>query len=141
MLDADLAALYGVERGVLMRAVRRNADRFPADFMFQLSTKDFEALSSPSDSSGRWDGRRTPPYAFTEHGVAMLSSVLRSASADAVNIEIMRAFAQLRHILASHGDLAKRLDELRKHCDRRFRAVFDVIDQLVMPTFTDGSRR
>lgn len=137
LLDADLAALYGVETGALTRAVRRNADRFPADFMFQLSREEFDELRCRSGGSGQWGGRRYPPYAFTEHGVAMLSSVLRSARAVSVHIEIMRAFAQLRDILATREDLAKRLDEMRKHRDSRFRAVFDAIQQLVMPTFTD----
>jgi len=141
ILDADLAALYGVETGALTRAVRRNGDRFPADFMFQLSREEFDELRRQSDSSGQWGGRRYPPYAFTEHGVAMLSSVLRSARAVSVNIEIMRAFVQLRHILATHEGLAKRLDEQRKHDGSRFRAVFDAIHQLVMTTSSDGSRR
>ena len=101
MLDADLANLYGVETGALTRAVRRNANRFPADFMFQLTKQEFEDLRRQSGISSAWGGRRYAPYAFTEQGVAMLSSVLRSERAVLVNIEIMRAFVQLRQMLAS----------------------------------------
>lgn len=99
MLDATLAELYGVETGALVRAVRRNAERFPADFMFQISEEEFENLRCQTGISSLWGGRRYRPYAFTEHGVAMLSSVLRSALAAQVNIEIMRAFVRHRRIL------------------------------------------
>ena len=99
MLDADLAELYGVETKSLVRAVRRNAERFPADFMFQVSEAEFENLRYQSGTSSSWGGRRYRPYAFTEHGVAMLSSVLRSASAAQVNIEIMRAFVRDRQAI------------------------------------------
>jgi hypothetical protein len=133
MLDADLAALYGVETGQLVRAVKRNISRFPHDFMFQLSKDEFENLRCHFGSSSHWGGRRYPPYAFTEQGVAMLSSVLRSKRAIRVNIEIMRAFVRLRQILASNKELAKRLDELEKKYDAQFKVVFDAIRQLMAP--------
>lgn len=135
LLDSDLAELYGVATGNLNKAVKRNLDRFPSDFMFQLSSEEARALifqSGISKPQGR-GGRRTPPYAFTEQGVAMLSSVLHSDQAVAVNIEIMRAFVRLREILSSHADLAWRLDELEKKYDSQFRAVFDAIRQLMIP--------
>ena len=130
MLDADLAALYGVETKVLVRAVKRNSERFPTDFMFQLSSEEFDDLRCRFGTSSSWGGRRYAPYAFTEQGVAMLSGVLRSPRAVAVNIEIMRTFVRLREILATHGELARRLDELEKKYDRQFAVVFDAIRQL-----------
>jgi hypothetical protein len=133
MLDADLGNLYGVETGALTRAVRRNIERFPEDFMFQLSKAEFDDLRRQSGTSSRWGGRRYPPYAFTEQGVAMLSSVLRSPRAVTTNIEIMRAFVHLRRILATHKDLADKLDELEKRYDQQFRVVFDAIRQLMAP--------
>ena len=108
MLDSDLAELYEVETKVLNQAVRRNRDRFPDDFMFRLSSEEFDILRSQSVTSSSWGGRRYPPYAFTEQGVAMLSSVLRSKRAVHVNIEIMRAFVRLRELLASHAQLGRR---------------------------------
>ena len=115
MLDADLAQLYGVETRVLVQAVKRNLRRFPADFMFQLSHEEFAALRSQAviSNAGR-GGRRTPPYAFTEQGVAMLSSVLGSARAIAANIEIMRTFVRVRELATRHGELAQRLAELEQ---------------------------
>ena len=110
MLDTDLAALYGVETGQLVRAVKRNISRFPHDFMFQLSKDEFENLRCHFGTSSQWGGRRYPPYAFTEQGVAMLSSVLKSRRAVQVNIEIMRTFVRLRRILASNANLARKLD-------------------------------
>jgi hypothetical protein len=133
MLDADLAALYGVETGALVRAVKRNAYRFPEDFMFQLTSQEFEILRCQFGISSSWGGRRHPPYAFTEQGVAMLSSVLRSRRAAHVNVEIMRAFVRLRRILAENAGLAQRLDELEKKYDAQFRVVFDAIRQLMQP--------
>ena len=133
MLDADLASLYGVETRVLIQAVKRNLDRFPADFMFQLSHEEFSVLRSQFVTSSDWGGRRYPPYVFTEQGVAMLSSVLRSQRAIQVNIEIMRAFILLRQMLATHSELAKKLDELEKKYDSQFRQVFDVIRQFTAP--------
>lgn len=118
LLDADLAELYGVPTKVLVQAVKRNADRFPSDFMFQLDTEEWEILRSQSvTSSLRHGGRRYPPYAFTEQGVAMLSSVLGSAQAIAVNIEIMRAFVRLREIIVTNKEVAQRLDELENKAD------------------------
>lgn len=142
LLDNDLAELYSVEPKALTRAVRRNSDRFPSDFMFQLSNDEWAALRCQIGTSnpGR-GGRRYAPYAFTEQGVAMLSSVLRSERAVAVNIEIMRAFVRLREILASHTDLARRLDELEQKYDAQFRAVFDAIRQLMIPPETSPKRR
>jgi hypothetical protein len=138
MLDADLAKLYEVPTKVLLQSEKRNADRFPPDFMFQLKSDEFANLRSQFVTSS-WGGRRYPPYAFTEHGVAMLSSVLRSPRAVQVNIEIMRAFIRLRQLLASHRDLATRLDELEKRYDAQFRVVFDAIRRLMAPP--ERSRR
>jgi hypothetical protein len=133
MLSHDLAQLYGVETRLLTQAVKRNIDRVPDDFMFQLNDEEEESLRSQIVilKPGRGRHRKFPPYAFTEQGVAMLSSVLRSPRAVAVNIEIMRAFVRLRQLLASHGDLARRLNELEKKYDVQFRAVFDAIRQLM----------
>jgi hypothetical protein len=135
LLDSDLAVLYGVETKVLNQAVRRNLARFPADFMFQLNKNENDALRSQNVTLklGRGQHRKYRPYVFTEQGVAMLSSVLRSERAIAVNIEIMRAFVRLREMLASHADLARRLDELEKKYDKQFAVVFDVIRQLMAP--------
>ncbi len=132
LLDQDLAQLYGVETKVFNQAVKRNLERFPDDFMFQLSVEEFDNLRSQIVTSS-WGGRRTAPYAFTEQGVAMLSSVLRSPRAVAVNIEIMRAFVRLRQMLASHAELAERLNDLEKKYDQQFRVVFDAIRQLMTP--------
>jgi phage regulator Rha-like protein len=133
MLDADLAALYGVETKMLVRAVKRNINRFPTDFSFQLSKEEFDNLRFHFGTSSDWGGRRYPPYAFTEQGVAMLSSVLRSQRAIQVNIEIMRAFIRLRQMLASHVELARKLDALEKKYDAQFKQVFEAIRQLMAP--------
>jgi hypothetical protein len=132
MLSIDLASLYGVEPRVLVQAVKRNIDRFPDDFMFQLSPDEFKNLKSQIVISS-WGGARSTPYAFTEQGVAMLSSVLRSPKAIQVNIEIMRAFVHLREMLASHKDLARKLEELEKKYDKQFAVVFTAIRQLMEP--------
>lgn len=133
MLSPHLAELYGVETRILVQAVKRNADRFPPDFMFQLSAGEFANLKSQIVTSS-WGGpRRARPYAFTEQGVAMLSTVLRSKRAVQVNIEIMRAFVRLRQMLASHADLARKLDALEKKYDAQFRVVFDAIRELMAP--------
>ena len=132
MLDADLAALYEVETKVLTQAVKRNIGRFPTDFMFQLTKQEFNNLRSQFVTSS-WGGRRYPPYAFTEQGVAMLSSVLNSERAVRVNIEIMRTFVRLRRILATHADLARKLATLEKKYDAQFRVVFDAIRELMIP--------
>jgi hypothetical protein len=133
MLDADLAELYGVETKILVQAVKRNLERFPEDFMFQLSQAEFAILRSQIVTSSDWGGRRYRPYAFTEQGVAMLSSVLRSRRAIQVNIEIMRAFIRLRQMLASHVELARKLDALEKKYDAQFKQVFEAIRQLMAP--------
>jgi hypothetical protein len=132
MLDADLATLYGVTTFNLNKAVKRNLDRFPEDFMFQLTYQEVRNLIFHFGISS-WGGTRKLPRAFTEQGVAMLSSVLKSKRAAQVNIAIMRAFVQLREMIASHKDLAKRLDELEQKYDVQFRSVFDAIRQLMAP--------
>jgi hypothetical protein len=135
MLDADLAELYGVETRVLVQAVRRNRGRFPKDFAYQLTPQEFTALRSQiviSKIDGR-GGRRYHPWAFTEQGVAMLSSVLRSDRAVQVNVEIMRAFVRLRQMLSEHSELARRLDELEKKYDKQFASVFEAIRRLMAP--------
>src|SRR5262245_8420298 len=134
MVDFDLATLYGVETRQLVQAVKRNRDRFPSDFAFSLTQQEFTALISQiviSNGPQGSGGRRTPPMAFTEQGVAMLSSVLRSSRAVAVNVEIMRTFVRLRKLLASHADLAKRLDELESKYDKQFAVVFDAIRRMI----------
>lgn len=133
LLDAELASLYGVETKTLVRAVKRNTSRFPADFMFQLTRVEFANLRYQSGTSRSWGGRRHPPYAFTEQGVAMLSSVLRSTRAVQVNIEIMRAFVRLRQILQGNAELARKLDALERKYDAQFRVVFDAIRTLMEP--------
>jgi hypothetical protein len=133
ILDADLAAMYGVAPKVLNRAVKRNLERFPEDFMFQLSRRESDHLRSQTVTSRSWGGRRYLPHAFTEQGVAMLSSVLRSARAVQVNIEIMRAFVRLRQILQSNAELAKKLDALEKKYDAQFSVVFEAIRELMEP--------
>lgn len=161
MFDSDLAALYGVTTKVLNQAVKRNAGRFPEDFMFQLTAEEGELLRSQivtlktdgplktakkgrkiedlgdslrsqivTSKAGR-GGRRHLAFAFTEQGVAMLSSVLRSGRAVKVNIEIMRTFVRLRQLLAANADLARRLAELEQKCDRQFKVVFDAIRELL----------
>jgi len=153
MLDSDLAELYGVETKRLNEAVKRHAGRFPADFMFQLSDAETTALRSQfatsneatpigqsalksqlATSNTERGGRRYAPYAFTEQGVAMLSSVLNSERAVAVNIEIMRAFVRLRRWLMENKELAAKLDALERKYDVQFKAVFDAIRQLMQPT-------
>ena len=133
LLDSDLAELYGVETKALVQAVKRNTERFPQDFMFQLSHQEFRILRSRYVTSSRWGGRRYPPYAFTEQGVPMLSSVLRSKRAVLVNVEIMRAFVRLRQMLVSHADLRRRLDELERKYDAKFKIVFEAIRELMIP--------
>jgi hypothetical protein len=130
LLDMDLAALYGVETKVLIQAVKRNLARFPEDFMFQLSAEEFVGLRSQIVTSNR-GGRRYPPYAFTEHGVAMLSSVLGSPRAIQVNIQIMRSFVRLRRLLAGNEELSRQLAALEQKYDAQFRVVFDAIRELM----------
>lgn len=131
MLAADLAELYGVETRALVQAVKRNASRFPGDFMFQLTTVETATLTSQVVMSKTRGGRRSRPYAFTEQGVAMLSSVLRSPRAVEVNVEIMRAFVRVREMVAGRAELVRRLDALEERYDQQFGAVFDAIRALV----------
>jgi len=136
MLSTDLAVLYDVQPRALVQAVKRNLGRFPADFMFQLTKEEFDLLKSQiviSSATG-WGGlRRALPYAFTEQGVAMLSSVLHSPRAIAVNIEIMRAFVRLRQMLVSNPGLARKLEALERKYDAQFKVVFDAIRRLMQP--------
>src|SRR5205085_3223973 len=134
MLDADLGALYRVPTKSLNLAVKRNADRFPEDFMFQLTYDEVAGLRFHSETSKRGrGGRRYLPYAFTEQGVAMLSSVLRSSRAVQVNIAIMRTFVRLREMLLSNADLARKLADLENKYDAQFNVVFDAIRELMLP--------
>jgi hypothetical protein len=132
ILDQDLGYLYGVGTKVLNQAVRRNKSRFPDDFMFQLTREEASFLRSQIVTLESLQIRYLP-YAFTEQGVAMLSSVLRSERAVRVNIEIMRAFVQLRQMLSSHADLARKLEALEKKYDAQFKVVFDAIRELMRP--------
>lgn len=136
MLDFDLAELYGVKTSAVNQAVTRNRERFPDDFMFRLSREEVEVLNRSQTVIGSQKHRdpRFPPRAFTQEGIAMLSSVLRSSRAVQVNIAIMRAFIELRRLLATHRQLARRLDELEKRCDSQLHAIFEAIRQ----TMTGG---
>jgi hypothetical protein len=140
ILDADIAALYGVETKALVRAVKRNIDRFPQDFMFQLTAEEVENLRYQFGTSS-WGGRRYLPYAFTEQGVAMLSGVLRSQQAVQVNVEIMRAFARLRQIVTQQVDLARKLNALEQRYDGQFKVVFDALRELMATSPDDEARR
>ena len=135
ILDHDLAELYGVSTKALKQAVKRNLERFPSDFMFLLTYQEFANLRSQfvTSSFSEWGGTRYRPMAFSEQGVAMLSSVLRSSRAVQVNIEIMRAFVRLRKMLASNAQLAGKLDALEKKYDAQFKVVFEAIRQLMAP--------
>jgi len=140
MLDEHLAELYGVETRILVQAVKRNANRFPLDFMFQLSRAEFENLRSQIVISS-WGGRRVPPYAFTEQGVAMLSGVLRSERAVAANVEIMRAFVRLRRFALSNEVLARKVSALERKYDSQFKVVFDAIRRIMAPDVPPRRRR
>lgn len=142
MLDSDLASLYGVETKALNQAVQRNLERFPADFMFRLTSEEAQVLRSQlvTLDGGRGRHRKYLPYAFTEQGVAMLSTVLRSPRAVQVNIEIMRAFVRLRLLLQGNAELARKLDVLEKKYDAQFRVVFDAIRELMTPAVTPRRR-
>jgi phage regulator Rha-like protein len=132
MLDRDLAELYGVETKRLKEQVRRNIERFPEDFMFELTKEELINWRSQFATSNQdIMGLRIPPFAFTEHGVLMLSSVLRSERAIHVNIQIMRAFTQLRKMLSTHEDLKRKIESMEKKYDRQFQIVFDSIKQLL----------
>ena len=144
LLDADMARLYEVSTGALNRAVKRNANRFPSDFMFELTADEAQILKCQigTSSSGHGGRRRSLPYAFTEQGVAMLSSVLRSERAVQVNIAIMRAFVSLRRMLASNEALSRKLAELERRLenhDKGIKSLFDAIRELMTPT--EGPRR
>ena len=132
MLDRDLADLYSVTTGNLNKAVSRNIERFPEDFMFQLTKEEFKNLIFHFGTSS-WGGTRKLPRAFTEQGVAMLSSVLKSKRAIQVNIQIMRAFIKLKEMLATHKDLKLKIEEMEKKYDYQFKIVFDAIKQLLEP--------
>lgn len=132
LLDQDLAELYKVPTKVMIQAVKRNIERFPNDFMFQISKEEFENLRSHIVTSS-WGGRRTLPYAFTEQGVAMLSSILKSKQAVKVNIEIMRTFVALRLLMNSNEKLSRKLAELEKKYDYQFKVVFDAINEIIKP--------
>ena len=132
ILGGDLAVFYDVEPRVLSQAVKRNSDRFPADFMFVLSEDEWQNLKSQNVISS-WGGARSAPMAFTEQGVAMLSSALRSERAVQVNIQIMRAFVQMRRVLIEHKELATKLNAPERKYDENFRVVFDAISQLMTP--------
>ena len=145
LLTQQLAALYGVEPRELSQAVMRNLSRFPEDFMFQLTADEFHLLKSQNVTSidekpGR-GGLRKAPYAFTEQGVAMLSSVLKSDRAVAVNIEIMRTFVKLRSMLSEHVDMKRKLNQLEKKYDEKLRVVFDAIHELMTPPEPAKKRR
>ena len=135
LLDVDLAGMYGVDVKVLNQAVKRNIERFPEDFMFQLTSDEAESLRSQTVTlkSGRGQHRKYLPYAFTEQGVAMLSSVLRGPRAVQVNIEIMRAFVRLRQMLQTNSELSRKLAALEKKYDAQFKVVFEAIRELMTP--------
>jgi hypothetical protein len=130
MLDQNLAVLYGVETKRLKEQVRRNIERFPEDFMFELSKKEYENLRSQIATSS-WGGTRYVPMAFTEHGVLMISSVLKSDKAIQVNIQIMRAFTKLRHLILDNVELRREIENLRADTDGKFRIIFETLDQLL----------
>jgi hypothetical protein len=140
ILSSDLAVLYNVETRTLVQAIKRNIRRFPSDFMFQLSDKEFKILKSQIVISS-WGGlRRAYPYAFTEQGVAMLSSILNSQRAIKVNIGIIRAFVKLRSILEQHKELSQKLKILESKYDKQFRIVFDAIRELMTPPPKEARR-
>ncbi len=134
MLDRDLAELYGVETRTLVQAVKRNINRFPGDFMFQLTKQELKNWKSQIVISNRERmGIRKLPYAFTEHGVAMLASVLKSKKAIDLNVAIVRAFILLRQMAISHKDLLKKIEELEKRYNKNFHEIYEVLEELVNP--------
>jgi hypothetical protein len=133
MLDSDLAELYGVPTKVLNQAVKRNLNRFPPDFMFQLIAGEWESLRSQFVTLKRGEHRKYLPYAFTEHGALMLANVLNSERAAQTSVMVVRAFVRLRQMLASNAELARKLDAMEKKYDRQFKVVFDAIRQLMSP--------
>lgn len=136
MLDVDLANLYQVETFNLNKAVKRNIERFPNHFMFQLTAEEFRSVKEYHLQSKSWGGRRTMAYVFTEQGVAMLSSVLKSKRAIQVNIAIMDTFVRLRQMTVTHKDLVKKINSMEKKYDHQFKVVFDAIRQLMEPSKT-----
>lgn len=132
MMDSDLSSIYGVETKVLNQAVKRNAMRFPPDFMFQLDEDEWLDLRSQFVTAS-WGGRRTLPYVFTEHGAVMLASVLNSERAVQASLYVVRAFVQLRALAGAHAELARRLEELEARYDGQFEVVFDTLRQLLEP--------
>ncbi len=132
MLDKDLAMLYRVTTGNLNKAVTRNIDRFPKDFMFRLTREEFNNLIFHFGTSN-WGGTRKPPRVFTEHGILMLSSVLNSKRATQVNIQIMRTFVKLSRMLLAHKELLKKIEDMEKRYDSQFKIVFEAIQQLIAP--------
>ena len=139
MIDNELAEMYGVKTKRLNEQVKRNIDRFPEDFMFQLTEEEWENLKSQFATSS-WGGRRTPPFMFTEQGVAMLSSVINSPIAIQVNISIMRVFVKMRQWAANYEDLLKKIDDLREHQsehNEHIRNIYKIIEELVRPAFTE----
>ena len=140
MLSTHLAELYEVEPRSLVQAVKRNIERFPNDFMFQLTDTEFADLRSQIVISS-WGGMRTAPYGFTEQGVAMLSSVLRSKRAIQVNIQIMRTLVQLRQLISTNKELAMKIDALESRYDKQFRIVFDALRELMTPASNKSSNR
>jgi hypothetical protein len=139
MLDSDLAEIYGVPTKRLNEQVKRNAERFPSDFMFQLTEDEFEKLRSQFATT-KLTMRRNPPYAFTEHGAVMLANVLNSQTAISASVQVVRAFIRLREMLVSHKDLARRLDSLEAKYDKQFRVVFDAIRELMTPVDKEQRR-
>jgi ORF6N domain len=141
ILDADIAGLYGVETRTLLQAVKRNLNRFPDDFMFQLTAEEVLGLrcqtGTSNERTGR-GGRRYRPYVFTEQGVAMLSSVLRSERAAQVNVEVMRTFVRLRRLISQQADLARKLDDLEQRYDEQFSVVFDALRELMASPEGEG---
>lgn len=138
ILDADLALLYGVETRALVQAVKRNDKKFPLDFMFQLTPKEFDSLRSQAVISKGRGGRRHLPYAFTEHGAIMAANVLNSDRAVEASVQVVRAFVKLRQMLASNIDLAAKLSDMEQKYDRRFKIVFDAIRRLMTPPPTSA---
>lgn len=141
MLDSELAELYGVSTGNLNKAVTRNLDRFPEDFMFRLSREEYHALRFQIGTLKRGQHSKYLPRVFTQEGVAMLSGVLRSPRAVHANIAIMRAFVRLRQMLASHKDLARKLAQMERKYDAQFKVVFDAIRELMAPPPTKSKRQ
>lgn len=141
MLDADLAELYGVPTKALNQAVKRNADRFPSDFMFQLNEAEKQQVVTHCDHLRKLKFSPTLPYAFTEHGAVMLAAVLNSPTAVQASLQVVRAFVRLRQLLASHAELARRVEALEKKYDRRFRVIFDAVKLLMEPERKKSPRK